>query len=208
MTSAIDAARAAALSSFVSQVTPRSVTEAQLAAAEATAPAILPGVLSDAEISEVLRLADGCPPDAVVSYGDAHEVRYLHRAAPRSSHLIERLIAAMRASEICGGSGGALHVRCVELHTYAVGGGLMERGHRDKGSAISLSALLTAPGGGGAFTTWDADGAAVEHALRPGDAVVFASEKTHNVSLVTSGTRQTVVIELWKGDANARDRYS
>lgn len=208
MTSAIDAARAAALSSFVSQVTPRSVTEAQLAAAEATAPAILPGVLSDAEISEVLRLADGCPPDAVVSYGNAHEVRYLHRAAPRSSHLIERLIAAMRASEICGGSGGALHVRCVELHSYAVGGGLMERGHRDKGSVISLSALLTAPGGGGAFTTWDADGGAVEHALRPGDAVVFASEKTHNVSLVTSGTRQTVVIELWDGDVNFRDRYS
>ena len=208
MTSAIDAARAAALSSFVSQVTPRSVTEAQLAAAEATAPAILPGVLSDAEISEVLRLADGCPPDAVVSYGNAHEVRYLHRAAPRSSHLIERLIAAMRASEICGGSGGALHVRCVELHTYAVGGGLMERGHRDKGSVISLSALLTAPGGGGAFTTWDADGGAVEHALRPGDAVVFASERTHNVSLVTSGTRQTVVIELWDGGKNLRDRYS
>ena len=208
MTSAIDAARAAALSSFVSQVTPRSVTEAQLAAAEAAAPAILPGVLSDAEISEVLRLADGCPPDAVVSYGDAHEVRYLHRAAPRSSHLIERLIAAMRASEICGGSGGALHVRCVELHTYAVGGGLMERGHRDKGSVVSLSALLAAPSGGGAFTTWDADGGAVEHALRPGDAVVFASERTHNVSLVTSGTRQTVVIELWDGDVNFRDRYS
>ena len=208
MTSAIDAARAAALSSFVSQVTPRSVTEAQLAAAEATAPAILPGVLSDAEISEVLRLADGCPPDAVVSYGNAHEVRYLHRAAPRSSHLIERLIAAMRASEICGGSAGALRVRCIELHSYAVGGGLMERGHRDKGSVISLSALLTAPGGGGAFTTWDADGGAVEHALRPGDAVVFASERTHNVSLVTSGTRQTVVIELWDGGKNLRDRYS
>ena len=208
MASAIDAARAAALSAFVGQVTPRTVTAADLAAAEATPPAKLRGVLSDAEISEVLRLADGCPPDAVVSYGDAHEVRYLHRAAPRSSHLIERLIAAMRASEICGGSGGALRVRCIELHTYAVGGGLMERGHRDKGSAISLSALLTAPGGGGAFTTWDADGGAVEHALRPGDAVVFASERTHNVSLVTSGTRQTVVIELWEGDANARDRYS
>ena len=84
----------------------------------------------------------------------------------------------------------------------------MERGHRDKGSVVSLSALLTAPGGGGAFTTWDADGGAVEHALRPGDAVVFASERTHNVSLVTSGTRQTVVIELWDGDVNFRDRYS
>ena len=205
MASAVDAARAAALSAFVSQVTPR---EADLAAAELIPTAYLRGILSDAEISEVLRLADGCPPDAVVSYGDAHEVRYLHRSAPRSSHLIERLIAAMRASEICGGSGGALRVRCIELHTYAVGGGLMERGHRDKGSAISLSALLTAPGGGGAFTTWDADGGAVEHALRPGDAVVFASEKTHNVSLVTSGTRQTVVIELWDGDVNFRDRYS
>ena len=84
----------------------------------------------------------------------------------------------------------------------------MERGHRDKGSVVSLSALLAAPDGGGAFTTWDAEGGAVEHALRPGDAVVFASEKTHNVSLVTSGTRQTVVIELWDGGANARDRYS
>ena len=205
MATAVDAARAAALSAFVSQVTPR---EADLAAAELIPTAYLRGILSDAEISEVLRLADGCPPDAVVSYGNAHEVRYLHRAAPRSSHLIERLIAAMRASEICGGSGGALHVRCVELHSYAVGGGLMERGHRDKGSVISLSALLTAPGGGGAFTTWDADGGAVEHALRPGDAVVFASERTHNVSLVTSGTRQTVVIELWDGGKNLRDRYS
>ena len=167
----------------------------------------LRGVLSDAEISRCCA-SRRLPADAVVSYGNAHEVRYLHRSAPRSSHLIERLIAAMRASEICGGSGGALRVRCIELHTYAVGGGLMERGHRDKGSAISLSALLTAPGGGGAFMTWDADGGAVEHAPQPGDAVVFASERTHNVSLVTSGTRQTVVIELWDGGINSRDRYS
>ena len=57
MASAVDAARAAALSAFLTQVTPR---EADLAAAEATAPEHLRGVLSDAEISEVLRLADGC----------------------------------------------------------------------------------------------------------------------------------------------------
>ena len=57
MASAVDAARVAALSAFVSQLTPR---EVDLAAAEATAPAILRGVLSDTEILEVLLLED-CP---------------------------------------------------------------------------------------------------------------------------------------------------
>ena len=63
-------------------------------------------------------------------------------------HWLLCLVAALLPSRA---DGGALRVRCVELHTYAVGGGLMERGHRDKGSAISLSALLTAPAAGPAL---------------------------------------------------------
>ena len=46
--------------------------------------------------------------------------------------------AAERAAERAG-----LNVRCAELHTYAEGGGLGDAGHRDKGSTLTMSVLLS-----------------------------------------------------------------
>ena len=47
----------------------------------------------------------------------------------------------------------------------------------------------------------------VEHRLDRGDAVVFHSERVHNVSPVVRGERQTLVIELWTGHTNCIDRH-
>ena len=69
---------------------------------------------------------------------------------------------------------------------------------------------------GGAFLTWGHrdDGPPVPgvtaptvHELHaPGDGVLFWSEDLHNVSPVTRGTRQVVVIELWRGKPNVVNR--
>ena len=37
----------------------------------------------------------------------------------------------------------ALSLRCIELHTYQAGGGLLDIDHRDTGSAVSMSILLS-----------------------------------------------------------------
>jgi len=44
--------------------------------------------------------------------------------------------------------------------------------------------------------------------MRRGDALLFHSEKVHNVAAVTRGLRNSLVIELWQGPCNLRDRYS
>ena len=78
-----------------------------------------------------------------VTGSDAHEVLYLHRDgffAREYAALCERLTAAMRAALP---RAQRLEVRCVELHTYGVGGGLTIPDHRDLGSELSLSALLS-----------------------------------------------------------------
>ena len=94
-------------------------------------------------------------------------------------------------------------------HSYAVGGGLFEPGHRDCGSVLSMSVLLSDPVAdgvnGGEFVTW-ADGEPVVHAMRGGDAVLFHSGKAHNVARVTSSVRHSLVIELWVGPTNLVDR--
>ena len=59
-----------------------------------------------------------------------------------------------------------LHVRCVELHTYAVGGALVTPAHRDNGSKLTLSVLLSDAGlKGGEFVTYS-DGLPVAHKVR------------------------------------------
>ena len=56
--------------------------------------------------------------------------------------------------------------------------------------------------------TWTADGQAVRHPMRRGDALLFCSEKVHNVALITRGQRNSLVVELWQGETNTKDRYS
>ena len=103
--------------------------------------------------------------------------------------------------------GGRLAVRCVELHTYSAGAGLMDRDHKDSGSALSMSVMLSDPASfaGGQFLTWDGD-TPIPHAAARGDGVLFRSEDYHNVSPVTEGTRHVLVLELWVGAANRVDR--
>ena len=71
-----------------------------------------------------------------------------------------------------------------------------------------MSALLSDPStlDGGQFLTFSA-GAPVAHELECGDAVVFYSERIHNVSAVMSGVRHSLVIELWEGADNIADRH-
>jgi predicted 2-oxoglutarate/Fe(II)-dependent dioxygenase YbiX len=49
---------------------------------------------------------------------------------------------------------------------------------------------------GGEFVTY-CDGAPVAHKMAQGDAILFHSEKLHNISTVTGGLRQSLVVELW-----------
>ena len=105
-----------------------------------------------------------------------------------------------------------------EYHSYAEGGGLLAPGHRDEGSSLTMSVLLSEPQapqaqggggggfGGGEFITWDGGAQPVAHTMRRGDAVLFHSCRAHNVAQVTHGLRQSLVIELWTQDTNNRDR--
>ena len=78
--------------------------------------------------------------------------------------------------------------------------------HRDIGSSLSLSVLLSDQYTGGAFTTTSEAGIITTHAPSVGDGVLFASETVHNVSTIESGERRALVVELWTGPATTHDR--
>jgi predicted 2-oxoglutarate/Fe(II)-dependent dioxygenase YbiX len=71
-----------------------------------------------------------------------------------------------------------------------------------------MSVLLSDPAGfaGGEFVTW-CDNLPVAHALCKGDAVLLHSCRAHNVGQVTLGVRRSLVIEIWSGDTNVKDRF-
>eukprot|EP00957_Ditylum_brightwellii_P067900 5154979-Ditylum_brightwellii.AAC.1 len=46
---------------------------------------------------------------------------------------------------LVGSDNSMEHVRCIELHHYSTGGGLLTPGHRDTGSALTISVLLSDP---------------------------------------------------------------
>ena len=115
----------------------------------------------------------------------------------------------------------ALGVRVVELHSYTAGDGLTVDGHRDQGSLLTMSVLLSDPRDfqGGTFATCangeleedcetDPAHLRVLHHVGRGDAVLFHSEKMHNVTPITQGVRHTLVIELWQQATNCQDRHS
>ena len=73
-----------------------------------------------------------------------------------------------------------------------------------------MSMLLTDPDEhvGGTFVTCDRSGGRhVEHHMKQGDALLFYSEKMHNVTPVTEGVRFSLVVELWFGKPNVVDRF-
>lgn len=98
------------------------------------------------------------------------------------------------------GTESMTQVRCIELHHYAAGGGLLTPGHRDYNSSLTISVLLSDPAdvSGGDFVTYNhLDGSPVAHKMSRGDAILFNSHKLHNIATVTGGVRKSLVVELW-----------
>merc|ERR1712054_60656 len=95
-----------------------------------------------------------------------------------------------------------VNVRSFEFHSYTDGGSVLDPEHRDDGSLLTLSVLLSPREDfdGGAFVTYSG-GERVEHHLGQGDAVLFVSEKRHNVETVR-GDRRALILELWEGPRN------
>ena len=197
-------------------------------------PVLLRSLLDARQVAQLLalrrRLVGSSPGLRTLMDGcDSHEVVFLHAASAQPdveraglTPLLAGLVDAMRRADPrpsvrqispAGGASAAngnehLTVRSCELHTYGPSGALMDRDHRDAGSSITMSVLLSDPAQlhGGRFLTWQP--AAMTHELARGDGVLFRSEAYHNVSPVEEGTRQSLVIELWTGEANAVDRNS
>jgi hypothetical protein len=88
-----------------------------------------------------------------VGYAE-HVALYLHRDglfAERCPEVLHKLVIAMASQPATArnepGAHGAssavdLCVRCVELHSYAVGGALLAPLHRDTGSTLTMSVGL------------------------------------------------------------------
>ena len=175
---------------------------------------------------------EGCDGVGWTRYGESHEALFLHCSGDGSglpsveqdgtlqpsfvqscASMFERLRTAIRDAADAGGLCSAdnfesLNVRCIEHHTYVAGGGLTEKGHRDAGSSLTLSVLLTEPSDGGVFSTTDASGVTTPHAVGRGDGILLCSEMLHNVSTLKRGERRSLVIEWWSRKANSRDRFS
>jgi hypothetical protein len=98
---------------------------------------------------------------------------------------------------------GCSNVRVVEYHEYRKGGEVCDPTHTDAGSLVTMSVMLSDPSTdftGGDFTTLEEDGSVTDFpGFSRGDGLVFISEKWHSVQEVTTGTRRSLVTELWAG---------
>lgn len=105
--------------------------------------------------------------------------------------------------------GRPVFVRSFEYHSYEVGGSVMDPEHRDAGSLLTISVLLGRSDDceGGILRTRCGD-VWSSCVLSPGDAVVFMSEKRHNVTPITCGTRQSMVMELWENGKTFHNRHA
>lgn len=144
-----------------------------------------------------------------------HRVLYLHSCSELATEacglpqIEQKLASAMKEHDHWGLlKERDVNVRSFEYHAYSTGGSVLDPQHRDDGSLLTLSVLLSPPGDftGGEFVTWQGD-QRIEHALVQGDAILFASEKRHNVNRV-SGDRRSLILELWEGPRNRRNRHS
>lgn len=177
---------------------------------------ILRGLLSAADIATIHAAAIELQRDQRIHQYDNelkgnHESLFLHergffrQACP---DIYEKVLTAMRGLHVSGGT--VLGVRCIEYHCYRTGGSLLDPEHRDVGSTLTLSALLTDPSllEGGVFMTWKGGQPVFHDDIGMGDAIVFHSERVHNVSAVMEGVRHSLVVELWDGPDNQSDRHS
>ena len=168
--------------------------------------------------------------------GAGHSTIYLHagqregrgplHADDERSRILVRVVDLMRRHDpratlhAPGDLARDLNVRCCELHRYVVGGGLLDRNHRDSGSMLTMSVTLSDPAAveGGHFVTWPGahgqdewtdDDTPTLHPIGRGDAILFRSEDLHNVLPVTDGgPRYSLVVELWAGPVNNEHRHA
>eukprot|EP00966_Prymnesium_polylepis_P193213 4478231-Prymnesium_polylepis.2 len=211
-----------------------SITDAFLrlpeTAVEGTGVLHIPGFLTEQEVQFVFDAATaqsgmerptaetGAKANAYpyhVEYGAAHTALFLHREghfAAFCPKLSSKFQTAMRSQpQMYLSPQVKLAVRCAEFHTYTEGDGLSTKGHRDKGSLLTMSILLSHAHetGGGAFLTFNhRTGLQQPHRVVRGDALLFHSEKMHNVASVSNGVRHSFVMELWQRKANSIDRDS
>ena len=101
------------------------------------------------------------------------------------------------------GEAGCSNIRVVEYHEYRKGGEVCDPTHTDAGSLVTMSVMLSDPAAdftGGEFTTLEEDGSVTGfQGFGRGDGLVFISEKWHSVQEVRTGTRRSLVTELWAG---------
>ena len=175
-------------------------------------------------------------PVPVHDNGAGHSTIYLHagqregrgalHADDERSRILARVVDLMRRHDpratlhAPGDLARDLNVRCCELHRYVVGGGLLDRNHRDSGSMLTMSVTLSDPAAveGGHFVTWPGahgqdewtdDDTPTLHPIGRGDAILFRSEDLHNVLPVTDGgPRYSLVVELWAGPVNNEHRHA
>lgn len=92
-----------------------------------------------------------------------------------------------------------LSIRVVEHWEYSTGGKLDDPNHFDAGSIVTVVCLLNDCFEGGVFQTYESDGKMLQHSMSIGDSICFVSHKLHNVAEVVSGTRKSLVMEMWEG---------
>ena len=128
------------------------------AEAERTEALLLPAFLTDSEIRLIFGAAEAMPFPAGAlkevqsdysAGAGAHVAMNLHKDgyfAQGWPVLLEKLRHGMLSQPgRWAEPGTVLGVRCVEFHTYTEGGGLMMKDHRDYGSVLTLSVLLSHP---------------------------------------------------------------
>jgi len=122
--------------------------------------------------------------------------------------IVERLITTARRADqaqnwgILSVEDEDVRVRVIELHRVRPGGALPDTRHLDRGSLITIDAMLSDASGflGGVFSTLEENGLQQPHEFTKGDVVVFPSHKYHCVQPVENGERVVLVMELWRGE--------
>ena len=148
-----------------------------------------------------------------------HRVAHLHRGGAlqrEESRLLERVLSHVRRADAARWRlllGRPACLRSAEYHAYTNGGSVADPEHRDQGSLLTLTVLLSEPTEcqrGGELrvaTSSDRDEAAFAPVtLARGDGCLFVSERRHNVTPVVGG-RRSFVIELWDGPPTEFNRH-
>ena len=147
-----------------------------------------------------------------------HRVAHLHRNGGLQrdkGRLLDRVLSSIRREDAAKWRlllGRPVCLRSAEYHAYTRGGSVADPEHRDQGSLLTLTVLLSEPDEcvhGGELhlaTSANRDNAMVHVPLKRGDGCLFVSERRHNVTRI-DGCRKSFVIELWDGPPTEFNRH-